>query len=59
MIGSNVAHRRCADWQETAVHEHERGSLVGDSAKATKRRKAKTNRRERREGRAEVRGYEG
>ncbi len=52
-----MTRRRCADWDETAVHGHKRGSLVGDSPKTTKSRKRKTNRRERREGRTEVRRY--
>jgi hypothetical protein len=49
--------RRCAGWDETAAHEHRRGSLVGDSPKMTRYRKTKTNRRERREGRTETRRY--
>jgi hypothetical protein len=51
------ARRICAGWDETAAHEHQRGSLVGDSPKQTRRRKAATNRRERREGRVDVRDY--
>lgn len=49
--------RRCTCWDETAAHEHERGSLVGDSPKTTRDRKTRTNRRERREGRIDVRNY--
>lgn len=49
--------RRCANWDETAVHEHKRGSLVGDSPKMTRYRKARTNRRERREANAAMRRY--
>lgn len=52
-----IVRRICASWEETAVHEHERGSLVGDSAKTTRYRKAQTNRRERREARAAIREY--
>lgn len=47
--------RRRVGWDDTAVHEHQRGSLVGDSPRMTKWRKRQTNRRERREGRTEVR----
>lgn len=57
MQTSTTVRRRCADWDETAAHGHERGSLVGDSPKQTRRRKTRTVRRERREGRAEVRRY--
>jgi hypothetical protein len=57
MQTSTTARRRCLDWDETAAHEHKRGSLVGDSPKQTRRRKTRTVRRERREGRAEIRRY--
>jgi hypothetical protein len=50
----NVEHRRCAGWDETAAHEHQRGSLVGDSPKTTRDRKRRTNRRERREATKEI-----
>lgn len=46
-----VLRRRCAGWDDTAAHEYQRGSLVGDSPKMTRFRKRQTNRRERREGR--------
>lgn len=49
--------RRCAGWNDTAVHEHQRGSLVGDSPKMTRFRKTQTVRRERREVRAAIRRY--
>lgn len=55
MQTSTTRRRRCDGWDETAAHEHQRGSLVGDSPKQTRRRKTRTIRRERREGRAEVR----
>lgn len=57
MQTSTTARRHCASWDETAAHEHKRGSLVGDSAKQTRRRKTRTVRRERREAGSEIRRY--
>jgi hypothetical protein len=53
-----VIRRRCVDFDETKTHDRKkgrRGDYVGDSPKMTKFRKRKTNRRERREGKAEIR----
>ena len=57
MQTSTTARRRCTGWDETAAHEHKRGSLVGDSPKQTRRRKTRTVRRARREARAELRRF--
>lgn len=53
-----MTRRRCADFEETKAHDRKagrRGDYVGDSPKMTKFRKRATNRRERREGKAEIR----
>lgn len=50
--------RRCANFDDTKAHDRKfgrRGDYVGDSPKQTKARKKATNRRERREGKAETR----
>lgn len=57
MQTSTTTRRRCTGWDDTAVHEHRRGSLVGDSPKMTRHRKTQTIRRERREARAELRRF--
>lgn len=55
--------RRCAGpkfTDDTKVHDRHagrRGDYVGDSPKMTRYRKTRTNRRERREGRREIRSY--
>jgi hypothetical protein len=54
--------RRCANFEETKAHDKKlkgsrtrRGDYVGDAPKQTKIRKQATNRRERREGKAQIR----
>lgn len=51
--------RRLVDFEDTKAHDRHagrRGEYVGDSPKMTRFRKVRTNRRERREGRTELRG---
>jgi hypothetical protein len=58
-VGGPVIRRRLVDFEDTKAHDRHagrRGEYVGDSPKMTRFRKVRTNRRERREGRAEVRG---
>lgn len=53
-----MVRRRCANFEETKAHDRKagrRGDYVGDSPRMTRYRKRETNRRERREGKAETR----
>ena len=55
-----MSRRRCANFEETKAHDRKagrRGDYVGDSPRMTRYRKARTVRRERREGRDEIRGF--
>ncbi|HET9144168.1 hypothetical protein [Actinophytocola sp.] len=53
-----MARRRCVDFEDTKAHDRKagrRGDYVGDSPRMTKYRKRRSNRRERREGKAQTR----